>query len=202
MASGQSLSGYEDLISYTSRNWTKNNKFWVEFSGNTQSGKVPEVLDFLVNNKFKKIIATSIIDINLFDTVTDPIERYINEQYVMTQGRIQSAQISVKFRDYDQAYLYKRCHQAFYALNREYMSDSKVTISVYLDPDWTNDKRVKIAEARNCIFNSLGGLTLDYGSQNQFLEFNVTFKTPKIHFDPSGWTSIQPKLKASTPIGF
>ena len=78
MASGQSLSGYEDLISYTSRNWTKNNKFWVEFSGNTQSGKVPEVLDFLVNNKFKKIIATSIIDINLFDTVTDPIEQYIN----------------------------------------------------------------------------------------------------------------------------
>lgn len=202
MASGQSLSGYEDLISYTSRNWTKNNKFWVEFQGNTQSGNVPEVLDFLVNDKFKKIIATSIIDINLFDVVTDPIEQYINEQYVITQGRIQSTQISVKFRDYDQAYLYKRFHQAFYALNREYMADSKITISVYLDPDWTNDKRVKIAEAQNCVFSSLGGLTLDYGSQNQFLEFNVTFKTPKIHFDPSGWTSAQPRLKATTPIGF
>lgn len=203
MASDQSFSGYEDLIAYSSRNWTKNNKFWVEFRGSSLAiGKSPEVLDFLVNDKFKKIIATSIIDVNIYDVVTDPLEQFINEQYVQTQGRIQSSQISIKFRDYDQAYLYRRFHQAFYALNREYMSDSKITISVYLDPDWTNDKRVKIAEAPNCVFSSLGGLTLDYASKNQFLEFTVTFKTPKIHFDPSGWTSAQPRLKATTPNGF
>lgn len=204
MSSDQSFSGYEDLIAYSSRNWTKNNKFWVEFRGSSiASGKSPEVLDFLVNDKFKKIIATSIIDVNIYDVVTDPLEQFINEQYVQTQGRIQSSQISIKFRDYDQAYLYRRFHQAFYALNREYMSDSKITITVCLDPDWRNDTRQKVAEAYNCVMTSLSGLTLDYASQNQFLEFTVTFKTPKVCFDPSEWLqSKQSRLTANMPLGF
>ena len=193
----------DELLSYANRNWTKNNKFWVEFRNNpVGAGKPAKEIDFLINPKYKKIIASSVIDVNIYDVVTDPLEQYIDEKYVQTQGRIQSSQISIKFRDFDQAYLYRRFHQAFYALNRMYMENARITITLCLDPDWKNEHHQKTAEAYNCIMMSLSGLTFDYAAQNQFLEFTVTFKTPKIHFDPSEWlASRKPRLKASMPQG-
>lgn len=200
-SSSASFTDFNELAQYTARNWTKNNKFWIEFRNNGLSnGESQESLDFLVNPRYKKIIASSVIDVNIYDVVTDPLEQYINEKYVQTQGRIQSSQISVKFRDFDQAYLYRRFHQAFYALNREYMEDARVTITLCLDPDWRGEKHKKIAEAYNCVMMSLSGLTFDYASQNQFLEFTATFKTPKVHFNPSEWLQgSQSKLSANMP---
>lgn len=200
-----SFANFEAIRALTARNWTKNNKFWLEFRNNPVgrgAKKIPE-LSFFTDPTYKTIIASSVIDCNIYDVVTDPLEQYIDEQYVQTQGRIQSSQISVKFRDYDQAYLYRRFHQAFYACNRAYMEDARITITLCLEGDWGGEQHNKIAEAYNCIMMSLSGLTFDYASQNQFLEFTVTFKTPKIHFNPNEWlASNKPALQAKSPVGF
>lgn len=193
MADGSSHSSYpniEKLLTYGRRNWTKNNKFWVEFRNNSyksQKGGQQEVLRFLTHPDSRHEIASSIIDVNLFDVVADPLEQYIDEHYVQSTGRIQSSQISIKFRDYNKAYLYARFHKAFYALQREYIADSRITITLCLDRDWSDEKHRKYAEAYDCVLVSLSGLTFDNASQNQFLEFTATFKTPKIIFEPNQW---------------
>lgn len=182
---------WQDIATMTGRNWTKNNKFWIEFRNASRS----PYWNFLTQDTDRHFICASVIDVNLYDIVADPMEAYINEQYVQTHGRIQSSQIAVKFRDFDQGYLYSQFHKAFYELNRDYIDKTALTITMCLDSGWGGEKHLKFCEARNCVMVSISGLTFDYGSKNQFLEFSVTFKTPRLEYDPPKWGTGQPARK-------
>ena len=178
-----------EILDHARRNWTRNNKFWIEFRKPQYSKNPIPQLEFLIKDTIvaRKDLFACVIDVNLYDVVSDPMEHFIQGRYIQSQGRIQASQISVKWRDYDNAYLYKRFSNLIYGMNDQYPEDCALTITLCLEGGWGNEEHYKFAEAYDCILVSLSGLTFDNASQNQFLEFTTTFKTPKIEFNPAYW---------------
>ena len=72
--------GANDVSSYANQNWTRNNKFWIEPTFE-KGAKLESIIRPAISDL--KSFNACIIDINLYDSVADPIEQYINEEYVI-----------------------------------------------------------------------------------------------------------------------
>lgn len=168
----------EEIFNLANQNWTRNNKFWVELSFE-KGKKIEQYLRPLTQNP--KLFNSTIIDINLYDSVADPIEQYINEKYLIAPGRLQSSQISIKFRDRNQNELYKMFHNALYESKREYPDDISFCFKFYAEPSWNETDQSVILSAPESIITALSGLVLDNASQNQITEFTVTWRCPRFY---------------------
>lgn len=160
--------------------WTKNNKFYLNFNTSKVSEEYSKYFEFLRGlSQDLAILNSCIMDVNIFDQVGDPFEQYIGERYVQANGRIQSSQVSIKFRDFSDGYLYKGFIDLFHNTQRAYPDEIGIDIEYYLEPSWKDSNDSKFIVSKDCYIVTISGITLDQASQNQFLEFTVTFKCPK-----------------------
>ena len=172
--------GANEISSFANQNWTRNNKFWVEPTFE-KGAKLEAIIRPAISDL--KSFNACIIDINLYDSVADPIEQYINEEYVIAPGRIGSLQVSIKFRDRNQNELYKLFHKAMHDLKREYPEDISTTFNIYSEPSWNEKSSKLLLTAPDSIITAVSGLTLDSASQNQITEFTVTWRCPRFFTD-------------------
>ena len=167
----------QDIYTLANQNWSRNNKFWVEILFDSSATKIRSYLEPLVSDI--KAFNSCIIDVNLYDAVADPIEQYINEEYVIAPGRIGSSQIAIRFRDRNQNELYKIFHSALYGLKRDYPDEIATHFKIYSEPSWNEHSSILLADIPESILTTVSGLTLDNASQNQITEFTVTWKCPR-----------------------
>ena len=124
----------------------------------------------------------SIVNLNLFDNTSEPMEEYINEKYRQAPGRIMSQSITFQMRDRNMGYHYRKFVQAQQELNRDYPDDIAIDFKIYAEPSWNELQSTELCELKQCILNVVGGLTFDNEMRNQFRLFSATFKFPKIVF--------------------
>lgn len=138
------------------------------------------------------VINGSILNIETATITHAPIEEWIGGQWVYTTGRPELRQITFTFRETASAWLYRNFNTAYNASRNAYPDDQKWTLSVFMHGVGTkgtkgtrfgdaNEKSPfvnsgTLIDTSSAILDSIGSISLDQSSSDDFVTFSVTFK--------------------------